>query len=83
MSSTESQSVAATNNSNDKEAKQEAPACPKCESSEDVVAIVFGYPSPGLMEKSQRGEVVLGGCCPPRPDQKTKNVHCKKCKENF
>jgi len=80
MSSKEGQSPA--KDPKGEETKQEPPSCPKCKSPDDLVPIIFGYPSPVLLEMSKRGEVVLGGCCPPRPGQKMKNMHCKKCKEN-
>jgi hypothetical protein len=55
------------------------PNCPKCQSG-DVVRIVFGYPSPEMMESSERGEVSLGGCCvtPNDPDW-----HCKDCEHEW
>lgn len=43
---------------------QQAPGnavCPDCGSK--MVRIVYGYPGPGLIERSMRGEVALGGCC--------------------
>jgi hypothetical protein len=39
-----------------------ATRCPECGSS-DVVKIVYGMPDPEMFEASERGEVVLGGCC--------------------
>lgn len=35
--------------------------CPHC-GGERVVEIVYGMPGPDLVERSERGEVVLGGC---------------------
>ena len=40
---------------------------------------MFGYPSPGLLEESKKGNVVLGGCCP-KPGIE---FHCKACKKEF
>ena len=37
------------------------PACPECASSENVIPIVYGYPSEELFEAAERGEVALGG----------------------
>jgi hypothetical protein len=37
------------------------PACPQCDSSENVIPIVYGYPSEELFEAAERGEVSLGG----------------------
>ena len=36
--------------------------CPTCHSKENVVPIVYGYPSEELMEESKAGKVNLGGC---------------------
>jgi hypothetical protein len=36
--------------------------CPKCESKE-VIPIAYGYPSEKMLEKADRDEVTLGGCC--------------------
>jgi len=36
------------------------PVCPDCGSK--MVRIVYGYPMGGLLERSARGEVALGGC---------------------
>ena len=54
---------------------REKPTCPKC-SSENVAAIVFGYPSPEMFEDRERGEIVLGGCCVTEDDPEW---HCKEC----
>ena len=35
--------------------------CPRCGSS-DVTKIVYGLPSPELVERSRRERTVLGGC---------------------
>lgn len=49
--------------------------CPRCHTSASSVRIVYGYPSEEMFEKSERGEIRLGGCvindCMP-------NYHCKK-----
>lgn len=37
------------------------PACPQCGSDENVLPIVYGYPSEELFEAAERGEVALGG----------------------
>jgi hypothetical protein len=29
---------------------------------------VYGLPSPELFEAAERGEIILGGCCPPLVD---------------
>ncbi|MGA3210572.1 MAG: hypothetical protein ABSD20_04645 [Terriglobales bacterium] len=38
------------------------PACPTCAGEDEVVRIVYGDPSPEIIEQSQRGEIALGGC---------------------
>ena len=53
--------------------------CPKC-SSYEVVKIVYGYPGNDLIEMSDRGEVVLGGCFI-EPNNPTH--FCKNCKNEF
>ena len=55
------------------------PECPDCKEKGDVKKIIYGYPSPQLMEESQKGTVVLGGCCP-TPGI---NFMCKKCNKKF
>ncbi len=52
------------------------PACPKCGSSENVVPIVYGYPSAELMAAAERGEVKLGGCVITGDDPQW---YCKAC----
>ena len=37
------------------------PACPKCGLDENVIPIVYGYPSEELFEAAERGEIALGG----------------------
>ena len=49
--------------------------CPQC-GSEDVIEIVYGYPTEETLERAEAGEVRLGGCvvgyCDP-------NRYCKSC----
>ena len=49
--------------------------CPQC-GSEDVIGIVYGYPTEETLERAEAGEVRLGGCvvgcCDP-------NMYCKDC----
>ena len=47
--------------------------CPKCNSTE-YIPICYGKPSNELLKKSERGEVILAGCCRPL------NPLYKKCK---
>ena len=49
--------------------------CPQC-GSEDVIGIVYGYPTEETLERAEAGQVRLGGCvvgyCDP-------NRYCKNC----
>lgn len=36
--------------------------CPKC-NSHKLKKIIYGYPSPELIEAYEKGEIILGGCC--------------------
>jgi hypothetical protein len=38
------------------------PLCPKCEKSDMVIPIVYGYPGPILFKSAEEGRVKLGGC---------------------
>lgn len=55
------------------------PRCPLC-NSENVAGILFGYPGPEMSEASERGEIVLGGCCVTEDDPKW---HCKDCEREW
>lgn len=35
--------------------------CPKC--GKRLTEIVYGEPTPEVFEASERGEIILGGCC--------------------
>jgi len=54
--------------------------CPKCGSQKDVIPIVFGYPTLKTINKAERKEVKLGGCCITDNDPQW---HCKKCGKEF
>jgi hypothetical protein len=58
---------------------EQAPACPNCFST-DVVAIIYGLPTPAAFEMVKRGERELGGCCLSADDPKWA---CKACHERF
>ena len=51
------------------------PQCPQCD-SKNIAVIEFGFPSPEMIEGSDRGEIVLGGCCVTEDDPEW---HCKDC----
>lgn len=55
--------------------------CPACSSPLDAVPIVYGSPLQAMIDRANRGEIILGGCvirnqthelrcrkCPPKPD---------------
>jgi transposase-like protein len=54
----------------------DTPTCPRCHSSEQVVPIIYGYPSEELFEAADRGEVKLGGCVVTGDDPQW---FCKSC----
>lgn len=51
--------------------------CLKCGSSE-VISIIYGDPDENLIEKSDKGEIFLGGCI-----RKKERNYCKNCKNSF
>ena len=36
--------------------------CPKCSKKDSIVPIVYGYPSPEMIDDFDDGNVSLGGC---------------------
>jgi hypothetical protein len=58
----------------------DAVRCPSCGESNSVIPIAYGMPDQESMEKSERGEILLGGClitiCQP-------THFCKSCDEKF
>ena len=64
--------------------KSHPTVCPKCGGK--VVPIVYGMPMEELQEKTDRGEVILGGCCIAL-DEKGKQIDprwgCIDCDERF
>ncbi|MBI1870915.1 MAG: hypothetical protein HYS07_06970 [Chlamydiae bacterium] len=54
--------------------------CPKCGSPENVIPIVYGYPSQGLMDRADQGKVKLGGCVIGGNDP---HYYCKKCEQSW
>jgi len=56
------------------------PLCPTCRYYDQVVPIVYGFPSPEMVSNSRRGEVALGGSCA-SPD--AHQWYCKGCLESF
>jgi len=42
--------------------KRSVPICPYCHESDEVIPILYGFPSHSAFMKAERGEVYLGGC---------------------
>ncbi len=55
--------------------KPKPPRCPHC-ASQQVVPIVYGYPSIEMAKKAEQGKLLLGGCCITGSDPEW---HCKDC----
>jgi len=36
--------------------------CPKCKSSDDVIEIMYGLPTPEAFKEAEEGKIMLGGC---------------------
>lgn len=53
--------------------------CPKC-SSDMVIPIEYGMPSPEMQEEYNAGKIQLGGCM---VDPKNPEWHCKRCKHRW
>ena len=52
--------------------------CPKCLSDKNVVPIIYGYPSEGLMKAAEKGLVELGGCI-----SRGAEKYCRACKKSW
>ncbi len=49
-----------------------------------MVPYILGMPGPELFEQSERGEVVLGGCCVQvHPDGSVDDRACRDCHATF
>jgi hypothetical protein len=42
--------------------KNNVPACPYCHEKDEVIPILYGFPTHAGFMKAERGEVYLGGC---------------------
>lgn len=51
--------------------------CPRCGGK--LVRIVWGMPDPTLMDEAERGQVAIGGCCVPGPDEPSPFKECREC----
>ena len=52
--------------------------CPDC--GGELIPILWGYPSSDMLQKAEREEIFLGGCCLP---PNSPNYHCKNCDHEF
>lgn len=51
--------------------------CPECGGR--LIRVVYGFPDDELAEAARRGEVALGGCCPPAPGIPSRAARCSDC----
>jgi hypothetical protein len=42
--------------------KKRRAVCPYCRENDEVIPILYGFPTPEGFEKAERGEVYIGGC---------------------
>ena len=59
---------------------EQPPVCPVCNRSDMVIPIVYGFPGEELFEESEKGLVMLGGCC---VDDGNPGWYCKRDKKEF
>lgn len=55
--------------------------CPKC-GSENIIPIIYGYPTNDMFLASDNDECILGGCCIGIDENSQKSLneyHCKDC----
>jgi hypothetical protein len=55
------------------------PACPHCGGR--LLPVVFGMPTPELVDEARAGEFVLGGCCV--PDDHLPQWECNRCETRW
>lgn len=58
--------------------KPKYPTCPKCGKADEVVKVVYGYPSVEAQILSKREQVKLGGCAIGE-----EKWYCKRCERKF
>ena len=56
--------------------KYQSDNCPTC--GKELIPILYGYPAPETMEKADKGEIMLGGCCVSYDDPTHYCKHCEK-----
>ena len=59
-------------------AKKNAVICPYCHENDEVIPILYGFPTHAGFMKADRGEVYLGGC-----DISPYNYYCKRDDKEF
>lgn len=52
--------------------------CPECGGR--LIWVVYGYPDGEVAEAARRGDVDLGGCCVPAPEQPWRAARCSDCR---
>lgn len=64
-----------------KQAGTPRPACPACGATAAARPLMFGFPSEEMFEASERGEIILGGCC--LPEGPLPHWRCEECRAEF
>ncbi len=62
------------------DASDKPSACPACGSKESVIPIGYGMPGKEMMDRAERGEILLGGCV---VEPNSPRWHCKSCKKSW
>lgn len=57
---------------------KEDPNCPKC--GKKMIKIHYGMPGPEILDKYEKGEIELGGCC---YDKDNPKYYCKHCEMSY
>ena len=55
--------------------------CPKCNSN-NIIPIIYGYPTQEMFQDSDNDKCILGGCCIAADEETEKSLdkyHCKDC----
>lgn len=61
--------------------KNNTETCPEC--GDKIIPVIYGYPSPELMQKEAKGEVRLGGCVMNFHNPSHYYFYCEKCSKEF
>jgi hypothetical protein len=54
--------------------------CPKCGKTDEVVPILYGYPTQEAWEQEKAGKIYLGGCM---EEIGAPQLYCKRCDNEF